>query len=99
MKTQSQDEVLRVTGLDRLTAANATYFKETIQAVIAAQHRIVEVDCSRVSHMDSDGLGALVAIYKLVSLRNGTIRLTGVQPMVRQLLELLKFQQLFEITH
>ena len=82
-----------------MTAANATYFKETIQAVIADQHRIVEVDCSRVSHMDSDGLGALVAIYKLVTPRKGNIRLVGVQPMVRQLLELLKFQQLFDIKH
>ena len=45
----------------------------------------------------STGLGALVSAHKVVAARGGRVRLVHVQPAVRQLLELLKFQELFEI--
>jgi anti-sigma B factor antagonist len=60
--------------------------------------RFVDVDCMNVKFMDSDGLGALVSVHKVVASRQGRVRLRHVQPKFRQLLELLKFQEVFEIT-
>jgi anti-anti-sigma factor len=97
MKTQSNNDVLSVSDLDRLTSTNSKYFKETVGALIEEKHRHVEIDCSALKYMDSEGLGALIWANKLVALRNGAVRLNRVQPMIRQLLELVKFQQLIEI--
>ncbi len=97
MKTETHGDVLRVTGLDRLTSTNCTYFKEMVKVKLTDQHRVVELDCSTIDFIDSDGIGALVSARKLVALRQGIVRLVGVSPMVWQLCELLKLREIFEI--
>lgn len=97
MKTQSGEDTLFVQELDRLSALNSRFFKEGVAAMLEAKHRHVEIDCSKVKFIDSEGLGALVSVHKLVGPRNGVVRLTRVQPMVRQFLELVNFQRILEI--
>jgi anti-sigma B factor antagonist len=99
MKTESNADTLVVSGLQRLTGTNCALFKELIRANLADHHRTVEVDCTEVQFMDSEGLGALISIHKLIAPRQGGVRLSHAQPMVRQLLDLLHFQRIFEITH
>ncbi len=97
MNTESVGDTLRVLGLGRLSGGNGLYFKETVKVRLTEEHRVVEVDCSNVSFIDSEGLGALVSIHKVLSLRQGRLRLVHLRPMVRQFLELVQLERIFEI--
>ncbi|MGC2636601.1 MAG: STAS domain-containing protein [Acidobacteriaceae bacterium] len=48
------------------------------------------LDLSGVDYVDSAGLGILVHTYGLVNQQGGTLRLCGVQPRVRSLLQMTK---------
>jgi len=50
----------------------------------------VVFDMANVDYIDSAGLGMIVLFHGLVDSKNGTLRLCGVNPKVRRLLELTK---------
>lgn len=88
---------MHVTGLDRLSATNSGHFKDLVKAQLGAQLRFVEVDCTELKFIDSEGLGALVSVHKVVAPRQGIVRLMHVKPVIRQFLVLLRFQDLLEM--
>ena len=94
----ASDGSLRVTGLDRLSASNCAEFKEMIKPRLADDCRLVELDCASLRFIDSDGLGTLINIHKRLAQREGKLRLCQPSPMVRQLLRMLHFDELFELT-
>ena len=51
-----------------------------------------------VDYIDSGGLGTLITIHKWLVARAGQVRLHAPLPVVRQLLRLLHFDKIFEIT-
>jgi anti-sigma B factor antagonist len=89
---------MRVTGLDRLGASNCTEFKQMLKLHLNESCQLVEVDCALIRFIDSDGLGALISIHKWLAPRAGKLRLREPLPVVRQLLRLLHFDEIFEIT-
>lgn len=89
---------LRVTGLERLSAANCADFKQLLQLRLTENIRVVELDCTGLRFIDSDGLGTLITIHKHLAARAGAVRLHQPLPVVRQLLRLLRFDEIFEIT-
>ncbi|MBL9138117.1 MAG: STAS domain-containing protein [Verrucomicrobiales bacterium] len=97
MKTQTTGDVLRVTDIDRLSAANSNHFKHLVRAQLTPQHQTVEVDLSAVSFVDSEGLGALAGIYRSLAEKGGRLRLLSPQPSVRHFLELVQFHRILEI--
>lgn len=96
MKTTSRGHVLVVEGFDDLGATNAGLFREFVRATLKPEHQIVEVDLSRASFVDSEGLGALISAHKAVVGRGGLVRLLGARPAVRELFRLTRLDQLFE---
>ncbi len=97
LHTETKDDLLRVGGLDALTSLNSAYFKELVKARLENHIRFVEVDCSGLSFMDSVGLGALVSVQKVLTPRDGRVRLLNPRPNLRQLLEMLNFHKLLDI--
>jgi len=87
MNLSLHENVLEVHGLDCLSATNSADFRNRVRPMIDAQHPIVQVDCSTVRFIDSEGLGALVSI-----------RLLHPTPLVRKLIELIHFDQILELT-
>jgi anti-anti-sigma factor len=61
------------------------------------EHRLLSVDLSRTVSLDSDGVGALIAVYKRLRERGGGVRLLAPLPFVREMLQLLRLDRLFEI--
>lgn len=55
------------------------------------------IDCSGLDFISSAGLGILIATYKRVSAKGGTIRLVNVQDNVRKIFLLARFDRLFTI--
>ena len=97
MRSEANGEVLMVTGLPRLTAEDVALFKDLVRATLADHHRVVEVDLSEARTMDSEGVGALIAVHKRMRERDGTVRLRQPTPFVAQLLQLLKLDRVLEI--
>ena len=92
------DGNLQVTGLDRLSASNCADFKQLVQLRLTEKTGIVELDCAGLEFVDSEGLGALIVIHKWLAGRSGRVRLVRPTPLLRQLLRLLRLEEIFEIT-
>lgn len=101
MEIQSQNGTLRVRGLRDLSAANAHAFREKIGAALAPDLKHIEIDLSATAFVDCGGVGALVSVYQTANEKNRNggviLRLLNPPPPVRQMFELTRLHQMFEI--
>lgn len=96
-ETTKQHHVLIVKPLDtRLDARIADSFKTNMAQWIAESHRAMVLDLSLVNFIDSSGLGAIVAVLKLMG-KNGQIAVCGLQPPVLALFKLTRMDKVFAI--
>lgn len=96
-RTESRGAELWIGGIDRLTSDNQQWFRELVLSSLKPEHQVVSVDLSRTVSVDSDGVGALISIHKRVRERGGSLRLMQPLPFVREMLQLLRLDRLFEI--
>ncbi|MEG3639436.1 STAS domain-containing protein [Magnetococcus sp. PR-3] len=62
------------------------------------QHVEVEIDLSKVTHLDSSALGMLVAVWEHMGRSSEKVVLTNMSEPVRKILENSNFHQLFTMT-
>lgn len=72
-------------------------FKSVIQASIDQAERDVILDFSATDMVDSSALGAIVAVYKNISLTKRVLVLSSLNDTVRTLFELTQLQKIFVI--
>lgn len=94
----ASEQVLRVMGFAEMTAANCTLFRKTVCASLDEQTEI-EIDLSQTTSIDCAGLGALIAVCNLIRGRDGVVRLLNASQRVRQLLSLMRAEQIFDIVN
>ncbi len=87
--------IIRVEA-DRLDAAAALEFKEAIRRAIAEAGNPVILDLSRVTFLDSSGLGALVAVLKMLEPARH-LELAGVTGPVAKVLKLTRMDTVFSL--
>lgn len=98
MKIANEGSCVTVSEIPELTAVNSASFRDQVSAVLPAAPGTIEIDLASTRFVDSSGLGALFALYRATSQRDGVVlRLLNPRPEIRQLLELTQMQQLFEI--
>ena len=97
MQLSTRDNVLAVQGLDCLSATNAAAFKSSVRPQIDPAHPVVEVDCTSVRFIDSEGLGALISLHRTAVQQGGGIRLINTSPLVRKLIQLIHFDEIFDV--
>jgi len=97
MHLTTHENMLQVRGLEYLSATNAAAFKEAVRPRINQAHPIVEVDCSTVRFIDSEGLGALISIHRTVLQYEGKVRLAHTSALVHKLIQLIHFDEIFDI--
>jgi anti-sigma B factor antagonist len=99
MKLLDKGDVLTVTDVKELGANNSDSFRDEVKAALPNGFKTVEIDLSQTSFIDSCGLGALIAIQKFATGRNGSVsvRLLNPLPAVQQLFELTRLHRMFEI--
>ncbi len=97
MKLESVGKTLLISGLSELNAANAGHFRDRARAAIQPEHSRVDLDLSMTRFVDSSGLGALIALNKLMNSRQGHVRILNPLPAVLQILELTRMHRVFEI--
>ena len=101
MEIQRQNGTLTIYDVQELSAVNARWFRNEVCAALAPGLKEIEIDLSRISHVDSCGLGALVSVFKAANDRvrkeSVALRLLNLQPPVQQMFELTRMHHLFEI--
>jgi anti-sigma B factor antagonist len=80
----------------RIDAAVAIEFKEAVRAAAEAPGSPVILDLSAVGFLDSSGLGAVVAIMKLLG-PDRPLELAGLTPPVAKVFRLTRMDRIFTI--
>ena len=83
--------------VDELDAGNAPEFKRDIAPALQANTKLV-LDLSRLRFVDSSGLGAILSCLRLLSAKNGDLKLCGLSKQVRAAFELVRMHRVFAIT-
>ena len=79
-----------------LDASTAGEFQQAMTPVLEAHSQIL-VDLSRLSFVDSSGLGVFLTCLRHVQSQGGELKLCGLLPPVRALFELVRMHRLFHI--
>ncbi len=96
LEHREQIAICRLTG--DLDAGTATELVSVLEREIDRGANRLVLDLGRVSYIDSSGLGALVKVLKKARLGGGDVKLAGLEPEVRKVLELTRLDKIFEIT-
>lgn len=83
-------------GVERLTATNATAFKNEVVALIEDGNSQIIIDFAAVSFLDSSGLGALVGVLKKIGHR-GDLLVCGLNGDVEQMFRVCRMDRVFPI--
>jgi len=82
--------------VDELDASNTGEFKRAIAPLRQANSKLV-LDLSRLSFVDSSGLGAMLSCLRQLSAKGGDLKLCGMSKQVRALFELVRMHRIFDI--
>lgn len=97
LQTQTRPKVISVLVLeDRIDAASAIQFKERMRDVTGSGDQRVVLDLARVQFLDSSGLGAIVAVKKLLG-PDRVLELSGLTPTVEKVFRLTRMDSIFTI--
>lgn len=97
LQTQTRPKVMSVSVLeDRIDAATAIQFKERMRDVTKDGPARVVLDLARVQFLDSSGLGAIVAVKKLLG-TDRALELACLTPTVEKVFRLTRMDSIFTI--
>jgi anti-sigma B factor antagonist len=97
MKIQHQENKLFLSGIAELSTTTAAAFREETRAALTPQTTAVDADLSETRFLDSSGLGALIALHKILVTRGGALRILRPSPLAQQILELTRLHRILEI--
>lgn len=80
----------------RIDAASAIQFKDRMRDLVADGPQRVILDLSSVAFLDSSGLGALVAVLKMLAPPQ-RLELAGLGPAVEKVLRLTRMDSVFTV--
>lgn len=97
IRTERRNRALLVHVADaRIDAAVAIRFKDAMRDVIMEPSERVILDLSQVTFLDSSGLGAVVAVMKMLP-SNRPLELSGLTPTVEKVFRLTRMDRVFTI--
>ncbi|MBA3908494.1 MAG: anti-sigma factor antagonist [Rhodobacter sp.] len=97
LQLQTLPKVLSVLVMeDRIDAASAIQFKERLRDLTQEGDQRVVLDLARVQFLDSSGLGAIVAVKKLLG-PDRVLELSGLTPTVERVFRLTRMDTIFTI--
>ncbi|MFM7336547.1 MAG: STAS domain-containing protein [Tabrizicola sp.] len=97
LKTQTRPKVLSVLVMeDRIDAATAIQFKERMRDITRDSPSRVVLDLARVQFLDSSGLGAIVAVKKLLG-PDRSLELSSLTATVEKVFRLTRMDSVFTI--
>jgi anti-sigma B factor antagonist len=97
MDIQIKQDSVVVSHIANIVASNSREFKERVLSVLTDSHRVVELDLTDTSMVDSSGLGSLISLDKTMRARKGLVRLLNPSRSVMTILELTRLHRVFEV--
>ena len=91
------DNICVLAPENRLDALAAPRFKQAILDAMEQGHIVLVVDFSKVTFMDSSGLGALIASSRALHKQQGEIYLACLNDTIRQIMNLTRADSMFDI--
>lgn len=88
------DTLILAVGEPRIDAACAVAFKDAVRAHLAGHDGPVTLDLAPVTFLDSSGLGALVAVMKMLG-PDRKLQLSRCGPAIRRVLDLTHMDRVF----
>ena len=82
---------------ERLTVETEADLRDAVRRQLVAGRPHIVLDLSRVSYVDSCGLGTMVQAYVSAHRIGGSVTLMNVCPRVRQLLTVTRLLSVFEL--
>jgi len=95
LRSETTDDCVVFYCSGRLTVEHSAQLKDEVRAVMPHK-RHVTLDLRDLSHMDSSGLGAIVALYITAKRENCEFRLINYNPAIRKLFALSNLLSVFE---
>lgn len=89
--------ILQHTAPAELNRTAASLWRNHVQTMIRPHHTVCEVDMSRTTFIDSNGLAALLALSQELTQRGGILRLINPTRQVVQMLELTRVHRALEV--
>jgi anti-anti-sigma factor len=82
--------------MEELDAGNTPEFKRDISPLLDANTKAV-LDLSKLRFLDSSGLGSFLSCLRKVNAKGGDLKLCGMSPQVRTVIELVRMHRIFDI--
>jgi anti-sigma B factor antagonist len=97
LQTQTRPKTLSILVMeDRIDAASAIQFKERMRDLTKDGNQRVVLDLARVMFLDSSGLGAIVAVKKMLG-ADRALELSSLTPTVEKVFRLTRMDSIFTI--
>ena len=97
VNVRSEGEVSVVDLSGKITIGEGdVVLRETVETLLKEGRSKIVLNLSRISYMDSAGIGELVACYKRSREKGGQLKLLNPSGKVYDLLQLTKLEEIFE---
>ena len=90
------NSVLVKTG-NRIDTINAGDFEREINPILSESGVDLELDCSELDYISSSGLRVVLKAQKMISANTGQMKLTGVKPQIKKVLDMTGFSRFLKI--
>jgi anti-sigma B factor antagonist len=90
-------DVLILSADGGLNMDNADEFVSELETLVESGIRKLIVDCTKLTYISSWGMRVLMLLHKKLAGRGGDVKLVGVQGPIIRLLEIVKFDRIFQI--
>lgn len=76
--------------------ATSHLLRDELNDIVESGHRRIIIDMTRVTYMDSSGLGALVQVHRILG-NKGSLALVGCRPAVERVLRFTQFDKVLDL--
>lgn len=98
MHTTQEGDSRIVAPLEDIDQNTSPGLEKELKSAIAAGCQKIILDFSRVTYIESSGIGAIVRAHRLIKERGGAIVLGGCNESMQKIFKLVNFQRYFKIT-
>ncbi len=77
----------------KLTAANVHQFRAEIEQLAETETNLAVLDLQRLREIDSSGIGAIIAMLKVMRAKDGEVKILRLRGEVKRIFELLRIDR------
>ncbi|WP_141433283.1 anti-sigma factor antagonist [Bacillus sp. 03113] len=98
IEVKEQDLLVEVKVIGEIDAYTAPILRDRIFPLSEKNNVVMIVDLSKVSYLDSTGLGIFIGIFKNIRSQNGEFKIMGLSERLKRLFDITGLADVFDIT-